>query len=469
MEDLFLQVECDSDVFVQNGSTIDSTEHMIGALIPDTWYRFGWRPFAEDGSVPTGAAETWRECTNSADDMRCMPIFHKVHHRTVFRGQGSPLHKVTDLRDVFRILANTSAALEIMHNAGWLHRNLSLQSTWVDQECQVRLSDLESAKRMDNTAPPHPGRVFAKEFVALEVSSQKYCFDPTQFEKEAIFDPVVADEASPNEASPDEAAPDEAVLDEAVTEKVVPYNVVPGEATLDEAASYEVVSDERLWGCDLLKIESSEFDAEEYQRSRMLLLGLKPPPCWSFRYNPLHDLESLFWIVVYFFFMRHIAADGAPCIRTDEMNKTAQDVFRHTPLARGNLLRSVVDFQHALQLLDPRLQPICQELDVLRQALCKAYKAVEGRAYSAAAQGFRRIARRLKDASYTVHPAEESSSDPQIFVAPALLGVDVNVSRDAPASELDVRTPPRTPARKRTNSQPDRDSREIKKTRSSRH
>ena len=123
------------------------------------------------------------------------------------------------------------------------------------------------------------------------------------------------------------------------------------------------------------KFEPRPSRKPDHQKSRERL----PTP---FRYNPLHDLESIWWIAAWFLFKRTVAFDDdetddpAEVARRKEQDKEAEELFvsnRHTILSFERWCR----FPHLWTCLHPSVQPIGAKLEVLRKELAETYRPVK--------------------------------------------------------------------------------------------
>ena len=99
-----------------------------------------------------------------------------------------------------------------------------------------------------------------------------------------------------------------------------------------------------------------------------------------FRYNPLHDLESLWWIAAFFLFKRDVALDEEdackPAERTRRQAQTiaAENLFN---ISRSTLLADFPVFPTVLTSLHPSVQPIGRRLEDLRKELVETYRNAE--------------------------------------------------------------------------------------------
>lgn len=105
-------------------------------------------------------------------------------------------------------------------------------------------------------------------------------------------------------------------------------------------------------------------------------------PTVTFRYNALHDLESLWWIAVYFVFNREVYHDGVACSTSepgfslDAQRRCAIQLF-HDRDARWTTMHSGISFGTRIQSLHPTARAIARLLEDLRARLVQAYRKAE--------------------------------------------------------------------------------------------
>lgn len=105
-------------------------------------------------------------------------------------------------------------------------------------------------------------------------------------------------------------------------------------------------------------------------------------PTVTFRYNALHDLESLWWIAVYFVFDREVYHDGVACSTSepefslDAQRRYAMQLF-HDRDTRWTTLTSSQSFRTKMQSLHPTARAIARLLEDSRARLAWAYHQAE--------------------------------------------------------------------------------------------
>ena len=130
----------------------------------------------------------------------------------------------------------------------------------------------------------------------------------------------------------------------------------------------------------------AEMDAQKEQAARdpsaSQLTALEKLP--NFFYNPLHDLESLWWIAVYFVLKHEAIQDTStvPAESDDEWDSDIQLDYANTlfygALERDSAVRGRGDFLgNMLRVLHRTMQPIALRLEALRRELVQAYREAE--------------------------------------------------------------------------------------------
>lgn len=95
---------------------------------------------------------------------------------------------------------------------------------------------------------------------------------------------------------------------------------------------------------------------------------------YKFRFNPLHDYESIFWIALWILTQNSPA--GSP--RSSEHRRYHESVFPGDHLGRGFLLSSSIMFEATLgQDLPEPFRNLVVRLGELRQTLLNAYIVLE--------------------------------------------------------------------------------------------
>lgn len=132
------------------------------------------------------------------------------------------------------------------------------------------------------------------------------------------------------------------------------------------------------------KPQSDEPDAESGSE------GASQPPHSTFRYNPVHDLESLWWIAVYFVMNKETwptpddpgSQDTHPPL-TDDQRSYASSLF-YTPQARYLAMADILHgpFDAQAMTWPAHLLEICKRLVELRRFLRAHYNTIEDADFS---------------------------------------------------------------------------------------
>ena len=107
------------------------------------------------------------------------------------------------------------------------------------------------------------------------------------------------------------------------------------------------------------------------------------PGKWAptpFHYNPLHDLESLWWIAAFFLFKRDVVLDEEEACQPAELARRqaqARDAENLFKISRSTLLSKYAVFPAILSSLHPSVQPIGRRLEELRKDLMETYRSAE--------------------------------------------------------------------------------------------
>lgn len=97
-----------------------------------------------------------------------------------------------------------------------------------------------------------------------------------------------------------------------------------------------------------------------------------------FRYNPLHDLESLWWIAVYFLVKKDALVDENYCAPShpEKTHKWSKTLFIDRK-KRNHFLSSNYECAHLSNCVAPQLASALRHLDDMRQDLIQAYHIAE--------------------------------------------------------------------------------------------
>ncbi|EED78857.1 predicted protein [Postia placenta Mad-698-R] len=263
----------------------------------------------------------------------------RVHYRIVFEEVCVRICDLTSLEDIVHVLIDALGALIIIHGAGWVHRDISsgnvLAERLPDGTIRGKVTDFEYATRFGDTQrEPHEMRTGTQDFMAIEVDVMEYSF------------------FNWTEDAPDQDAPDEDASDD---------------------------SDGSPW---------TEVMASAHQGRKQTPADAEPdqpapePP--AFRYNPLHDVESLWWLSTYFVYNKVVVlVNGVKPSMDAELKGSynmqllyasqlfwTQRIRERAMIKQGAFRREVIHL-HAV------IRPAGYLLDTMRCRLNDRYRRVE--------------------------------------------------------------------------------------------
>ncbi|KAJ3552849.1 hypothetical protein NM688_g3933 [Phlebia brevispora] len=255
------------------------------------------------------------------DDYRDPSANHLVHYRIVYKEVGTSLDGVTSLAAVYKALKEVACNLLTLYSCSWVHGDVSpgnilLFDSW------ARIADLEYAAQREERE--EHDKIGTANFIATEVDCHAYLFEPAIVSQDR-------DSMSPASLlnSPSE------LLD-----------TPPASDTGGNQAEQD--------GSSLLR---------------------RPP---IFRYNAVHDLESLWWIAVYFIVCYEVAdgdEKGSPDLSRSQ-RKLASELFWY-PDSRLWALKHRDYFREGVLSLHPSMRKIGLALEILRQEMVSVYLDIE--------------------------------------------------------------------------------------------
>ncbi|KAF7790439.1 hypothetical protein EIP86_001394 [Pleurotus ostreatoroseus] len=243
-----------------------------------------------------------------------------AHYRIVFKEVGRPLSREQSLPAIFKTLAQIAYALHHLHQGGWIHRDISVGNILVVGE-RGTLIDMEYATKM---AQGPECRIGTRGFVPVEVEDQAY-----------------------------------------LLRWAVPSPKGPKKVRRPIPSREEVVR--RLWPTE----------GEELPEREIIVPELSPEP--PFRYNTLHDLESLWWVAVYFLIKRRVVDETQGPPSPEDLAalapqcQLASQLFDNSGHERLGTLTVDGIFANHRRVLHPSVHRVAIILDQLRQGLCSAY------------------------------------------------------------------------------------------------
>lgn len=255
-----------------------------------------------------------------------------------------------------------------------------------------------------------------------------------------------------------------------------PFELIRGQGTPNFMA---VEVDERayLFQEASQKNKDAEFDKSQWAAAKKDIAGNKPPSSSSeaghsesesyvappsttrpFFYNPLHDLESIWWIAVYFVINKETGLPTAESVDyadlTEDQRKYARSLF-YGSAARGYAMRSSADalIDHHLRDLPIHLSTIAEQLIKLRKILCNRYREIEkpdfdidkdvcNPIYGHFVKAFRKISKSLSRQDILVAPLKP---DPDDDSRKGLRTISLEVTASRPSKRRKVDDAPTTP------------------------
>ncbi|KAF7799145.1 hypothetical protein EIP86_010376 [Pleurotus ostreatoroseus] len=383
VDSLFPHVVCDGDVYIEG--QLDSTEKLMlrGAPVPPKSAIYNIHTPPPTSSSPDsnerarGDYETpteQKEASELVETPTPIALYPRVRRRTVYREKFTPLYEETSLYQVFMALCKSCVALQTMHEAGFVHRNLSTAAIVMDQDGQLRLTNLEDSKHVGSTTPAHPERFTCLDFLAVEVQCQKYLFHPLGSKKR-------------NAVARRGPALQDLFRQGKLDARNEPSPVPSGSAISGKSTS-----------------------------SR----GYRDGPEAVFRYNELHDMESLWWVALYSLAKRQPFCGDDACepIDYEKMKKYRVGLFM-ARTTRHLFFASTEDCNTLAETVHPSLYKAIQILDDIREILVEAYCEAEkkgalkvsvqldGGLYTDIAMKFKDIAEDVQTRGIVLKPHEE--------------------------------------------------------------
>ncbi|KAJ3763345.1 hypothetical protein EV360DRAFT_33772, partial [Lentinula raphanica] len=244
----------------------------------------------------------------------------RYHYRVVFKEFATTIYEEKSCNNVFHAIADVVKALWILHKAGWVHRDISGGNLyWYEEERVGLIGDFEYARVIKGDGH-HDVRTGTPFFMAAETLAQKYLFKKTE---EILNDP--GEGSTPDFDNPWPDSLDQPVL---------------GSTTPSTSQQLEHID--------------------------------------GFHHNPLHDLESIWWVIVYIVFFNDDAEELSP------KPKTRQDVMDQLFNGRLEYLHRLSFFNESDRLREARQYLSsnfgCHTVDILeeyRTVLQNAYRKSE--------------------------------------------------------------------------------------------
>ncbi|KAJ3555477.1 hypothetical protein NM688_g2556 [Phlebia brevispora] len=271
-------------------------------------------------------------------------VHFQVHYRIVYKEVGESLAEATSLRTVFKALTDVVFGVIAMHKSGWVHRDLSAGNILVVNGTG-KITDLEYAT--SEIRQGKPGRTGTASFVALEVDSETYLFRP---------DPTITRPKT-------------------------------------QGKSF------------IRKLAERNADVEKVTPPPETIYSRRDTRIHEFHYNPLHDLESLWWNALYFTVNREVDDDGEQEDSTYDRAaqlRLADELFYHGS-KRLDAFMYTGFLEQRLKCLHPSLVEMTTVLldirDVLRDAYRRAEEAIDRITFDVAEDIYGDFRRRFQKAA----------------------------------------------------------------------
>ncbi|THH06436.1 hypothetical protein EW146_g9612 [Bondarzewia mesenterica] len=322
LEECLLTVECHGDVYI--GGVLDHTRDLMthGEKVEtSTEISTQRQEMKSGGSKVAKGSHIAAEDYHAQQKAKRIKYHPKVHYRIVFKEVCDQLHSITSLSAVFHVLSWAAIGLSAIHQCGWVHRDISIGNILV-LNSRAKISDLEYAKKVEHDRT-HDIRTGTAAFMSVETASQCYKFMPMETKSK-----------------------------------------------INREFDFRVVSDASRRARTSRPLTTGH---------RTQALSKRPP----YKYNPLHDLESIWWVAVYLVVNKEVInqdEDGSQrevAERAEHQREWANSLF-DSLIGRVDLLRTPEQFTLQVPMLHPSVRWIGFDiLDNARSLLVAQYTEVE--------------------------------------------------------------------------------------------
>ncbi|KAK7433988.1 hypothetical protein VKT23_020452 [Stygiomarasmius scandens] len=104
------------------------------------------------------------------------PARPKRHERNLYDQIATTLYDETSLFNILKAVGDVVIVLKVIHEAGWIHRDISVNNLYWSRNGLGLLSDLEYAKKKVDTTAHNDNRTGTIQFIASEVARCAYLF-----------------------------------------------------------------------------------------------------------------------------------------------------------------------------------------------------------------------------------------------------------------------------------------------------
>ncbi|KAJ3555680.1 hypothetical protein NM688_g2447 [Phlebia brevispora] len=282
----------------------------------------------------------------------------KVHYRIVYAEVGTPLHCVKSANAAYKAICQVLQVLQVMHTNGWVHRDISTTNILI-VDGHAKLGDFEYAKRCDKE-DAHKIRTANVLFTPVEIAVHELCFSPPPQPKS--FDSVFKRRATNRQADSDS---------DSDTISDIDTGLASGDDT-DAGDNSDSGDDDVGSGDDSGSGRSTNSSTSNGDT--------EPPVRFILQYTPAHDVESLFWIAVYFVVNRKVIRVGGKKVRRSRRLEEAQEKLAHSLFsdesanARSSALSNAGKFHQDLaSCVHSSLARVVKVLSMIRGSLYDAY------------------------------------------------------------------------------------------------
>ncbi|KAI3609283.1 hypothetical protein WG66_010668 [Moniliophthora roreri] len=299
------------------------------------------------GSLPIGhRAQTHDICMLSREHYG-----NKAHHRIVMEDAGCPLQDVRNLRTVVTCIGKASTGLSIMFSAGMVHRDIStgnLLVSEVDGELGCKITDLEYAKKVGASSQSpqdiktrllrlrvrglsQGGHEQIDSRVCLEkVNVDALCGLSIMFSAGMVHRDISTGNLLVSEVDGELRCK---ITDLEYARKVSASSESPQD--IKTGTPYFMALE--IWMGHYLFLPQEPTDSDSDSKSddenfvsMLKRRGARPDTRAPVQYNFLHDLESLFWILVYFLLIMHPVNDMVEVNAGNDVNERIISHRMHT-------------------------------------------------------------------------------------------------------------------------------------------
>ncbi|GJE97411.1 hypothetical protein PsYK624_136280 [Phanerochaete sordida] len=280
----------------------------------------------------------------------------KIHRRIIFEDVAKTIEEADKLSRVFLCLGHVIRGLCAMHKNGWVHRDISAGNVLIHDR-RGKLSDVEYAKHKSDTTR-HEIRTGTPYFMSTEVEETNYLHQ----------DDFDGSESSDDDDDEDD---DDDINDDDINDDDMDNVFTSLEAAIDAKPQ-----------ADGSATQQSRFPLASAPGLGKRKLSASDPPEETFRYNPLHDMESIFWLALWMLICVTFERND-PSISEE---KWAAYMKQHAIIAnkiydsgstRITVLLSRKTFKQHLGKALPQVRKVAKKLSRYRRLILTAFRKTE--------------------------------------------------------------------------------------------